>query len=66
MVPADDGAVLLLLVAGGVCAAHVEEAVGLFFGELFFFLLFLFFVVEVVEVFGVEGSSWFGEVEAFG
>src|SRR2546429_4968377 len=60
--------VLLLLLAGRVCAVSLEEAVGLFFGEVFFFviLLFVFFVVEVIEVVGIEGGAWFGEVEAFG
>jgi hypothetical protein len=57
---------LLLSVAGGLGTVHFEEAVGLFFGELFFFVVFVFFVVEVVEVFGVEGGCWLGEVEAFG
>jgi hypothetical protein len=48
------------LVAGRVCAESLEEAVGLFFGELFFVVLLFFFVfLEVVEVFGVEdGSGW--------
>ena len=58
--------VLWLLLAGRLCTVSSEEAIGLFFGELFFFVIVFFFVVEVVEVFGIEGGAWFGEVEAFG
>jgi hypothetical protein len=58
--------VLWLLRAGRLCTVSSEEAIGLFFGELFFIVIVFFFVVEVVEVFGIEGGAWFGEVEAFG
>ena len=47
------------LVAGWGWAEQLDEAVGLFFGEVFFFvvLFFIFFAGEVVEVFGVEGGA---------
>ncbi len=59
---------LLLLLVGRVCAEGLEEAVGLFFGEFFFFatLFLLFFVVDVIEVVGFEGGAWFCQVQAFG
>ena len=57
--------VLWLLLAGRLCTVSSEEAIGLFFGELFFIVIVFFFVVEVVEVFDIEGGSWLGEVEAF-
>src|ERR1700731_3429507 len=59
--------VLVRLLAGRLCTVSSEEAIGLFFGELFFFVIVIvfFFVVEVVEVFGIGGGAWLGEVEAF-
>jgi hypothetical protein len=68
--------VLVRLLAGRVCGEDLEEALGLFVGEFFFFAVLLFVFVVVFErlpqeryfggVFDFADGAGLGEVEAFG